>query len=388
MSDPLAPNTVPFNTEPSLVFDTLDLDLVLKVLNNTAFSPFFCAFIPVMYLAQGMGWEAPVVIPSTIWLAFVTIIWLVQVSSTKWRNGVRSERVSWEDQIVLITGGASGVGELLANTLAVRNITVIVLDVKVPQFDNDNITFYQCDISQWSAVEKVAKQIVEEIGHPTVIVNNAGVVQGKTLIELEEADVQQTMGVNVLGHFWTLKAFLPEIIKQKTGHIITVSSVMGFGGAARVADYAASKFALVGLHESLRYELDKVYKAPKVRTTLLAPGFIQTPLFSRSGYNAPDSELKTPLPAWLFKFLAPQLAPHDVVKRIIAVIDVHQSQDIFLPFFVNVARWAPVLPTWGRDLLQWAAGADYTMEGFVKVTGRRPEEGPVPEKTNASKKTE
>lgn len=140
-----------------------------------------------------------------------------------------------------------------------------------------------------------------------------------------------------------------------------------------MADYVASKFALIGLHESLRYELDQVceiskhsnnhicityfegsqsrYKAPRIRTTLVAPGYVQTPMFSRSGYAA--REPNTPMPAWLFRFLAPQLAPHDVVKRIIAALDLHQSQHIMMPFYTNLAMFMSILPTWARDFLQW-----------------------------------
>ncbi|KAF8307962.1 retinal short-chain dehydrogenase/reductase [Clavulina sp. PMI_390] len=376
-TNPLAPSTVPFNTEPSLVFDALDIDLVLKVLKNTAFSPFFTFFIPILSYAQRGNAEAPTVVWGSVWFVLVTLFWIFSFSSTAWRNGMRSERVEWEDQIVLITGGASGVGELLANTLAVRNVTVIVLDIKTPFFDNDNINFYKCDVSNWEEVEAVAKQIVDEIGHPTVIINNAGVVQGKTVIDLDEKDVKQTMGVNVLAHFWTLKAFLPEMIKQKSGHVVTVSSTMGYVGAGRLADYVASKHALIGLHESLRYELDNVHNTPRIRTTLLAPGYMQTALFSRSQYGSPNPP--SALPAWLFRFLAPQLAPHEVVKRVIAAIDLHQSQDILMPFFVNVSQHARLLPSWGRDALQWISGADHIMEGFVKVSGRREDEGPVPE---------
>jgi len=250
----------------------------------------------------------------------------------------------------------------------------------------DNITFYRCDVSRWDEVEKVAKQIVDEIGHPTIIVNNAGVVQGKTIIELEEADVRQTVDVNTLAHFWTLKAFLPGMIKEKAGHVVTVSSVMGFVGASRVADYVASKFALIGLHESLRYELDQEYKAPRIRTTLVAPGYVQTPMFSRSGYAA--REPNTPMPAWLFRFLAPQLAPHDVVKRIIAALDLHQSQHIMMPFYTNLAIFMNILPTWARDFLQWISGSNHLMEGFVKVSGRRKDEELVDLTTKLGKKVQ
>ena len=126
--------------------------------------------------------------------------------------------------------GSSGIGELLANTLAVRNVNVIVLDVNPiitencaykPFFNfinlfsrnpfiSDNITYYKCDVSKWEEVEAVSKRIVDEVrcflylqfpcgthriemkvGHPTVLINNAGVVQGKLLLDLQPDDIKQ-----------------------------------------------------------------------------------------------------------------------------------------------------------------------------------------------------
>jgi len=151
-----------------------------------------------------------------------------------------------------------------------------------------------------------------------------------------------------------------------------MSSVLGFAGAARVADYAASKFALRGLHESLRYELDSVHKTPEIRTTLLALGYVLSPMFSRSGFA---SRPPSPLPHWLHRFLAPPLATHDVVKAVIAALDRHESRDIFMPFFANATVIIQLLPTWGRDFFQWISGANHSLEIFTKVSGRRASEG-------------
>ncbi|KAG8957666.1 hypothetical protein FRC03_009923, partial [Tulasnella sp. 419] len=220
-------------------------------------------------------------------------------------------------------------------------------------------------------VELAAKKIRDDLGHPTIIINNAGVVQGKLVTDLTEADVQQSFGVNVISHFNTLRAFLPEMIQQKSGHVVTVSSILGLAAAAQMSDYCASKAALVALHESLRYELDKKHNTPNIRTTLLLPGLLQTPMFSRSSCDRVFSSA-------FYKFFTPVVQPHDVVKRIIAALDEQESREILMPFYTNFVKFASLLPSFGRDFLQWLARADYAMEGYVKVTGRRPDEGPVP----------
>jgi len=278
-------------------------------------------------------------------------------------------RFDWGEQIVLVTGGASGIGELLANTLAVRNVSVIVLDVNPIITENYNIAYYKCDVSKWEEVEAVSKKIIEEIGHPTVLVNNAGVVQGKLIVELNPEDVKQTFEVNTLAHFWILKAFLPEMIKQKTGHIITMSSVMGLVGAVRMSDYSASKSALISLHESLRYELDKRYRAPKIRTTLVISGHVLTPLFSH--FTPPTSPL--------YKFFVPSLPPITIVKAIITALDEQHSRIIYLPFYTHFSGILRLVPSYIRDAAQWLAGADNAMEHFIKVSGRRLDEEPLPE---------
>jgi short-subunit dehydrogenase len=251
----------------------------------------------------------------------------------------------------------------------VRNVNVVVLDINPIITENYNITYYKCDVSKWEEVHAVSKKIIEEIGHPTVLINNAGVVQGKLIVDLEPEDVKQTFEVNTLAHFWTLKAFLPGMIEQKTGHIITMASVLGRIGAAQMTDYNASKAALISLHESLRYELDNRYRTPKIRTTLLVPGHVTTPLFSHITF--PSNAF--------FKFFVPSIAPVALVKAIITALDEQHSKTIYLPFYTHFSGCLPLLPSFVRDFAQWLVGADYAMENFVKVTGRRADEGPLPE---------
>ncbi|KAF8914210.1 retinal short-chain dehydrogenase/reductase [Gymnopilus junonius] len=342
------------------IFDSLDIDLVVKVLTNTAFSPFFVGIIPIFYIFQGARPSDSIVISSAIYWVVICAFWSFKWFSQLYRNQgslvLRPMPLDWSEQIVVVTGGASGIGELLANTMAVRNVTVVVLDVNPIITENYNIAYYKCDVSKWEEVEAVSKKIIEEIGEPTILINNAGVVQGKLLVDLTPQDVQQTFAVNTLSHFWILKAFLPSLLKNKSGHIVTMSSALGMTGVAQMSDYCASKAAVIGLHESLRYELDKsiftLYKCPQIRTTLVCPGHVLTPMFS---------------------------TPVAVVKKIIAALDDQYSENILLPFYTNFIPFIGHLPSFLRDLVQWISGADYAMENFIKVSGLRPDESSLPE---------
>jgi NAD(P)-dependent dehydrogenase (short-subunit alcohol dehydrogenase family) len=368
-----------YSGEPVPIFDNFDVDLVVKVLSHTAFSPFFLFFPPIFFYSLGQKLnDTPVLVTSVYWV-LVSSFWLLKWYSRLYRNqgnllfGPGS--VDWGEQIVLITGGASGVGELLANTLAVRNVAVVVLDVKPIVTENYNITYYKCDVTKLEEVEAVAKKVIEEIGHPTVLVNNAGVVQGKLILDLSPEDIRQTFDVNALAHFWTLKTFLPEMIRNKSGHIVTVASIAGLYGMAQLTDYNASKAATISLHESLRYELDKRYHAPQIRTSLVVPGHIQTPLFST--IRLPSN--------WLFRFCFPSLEPISVVKSVIRALDEQHSQTIYLPFFANFTPLLRLFPSFLRDFAQWFTNADYAMESFVKITGRREGEDAVPDLSTRSK---
>lgn len=342
------------------IYDSGDIDLFVKVANHTVFSPFFIFFVPIFFLFQGAKVTDPGIIGLFAYWVSISLFWFIKWYSRLWRNQgslfFAPKRFDWGEQIVVITGGSSGIGELLANTLAVRNVNVVVLDVKPIVTENYNITYYKCDVSKWEEVEAVSAKVKEEIGDPTVIVNNAGVVQGKLILDLSPSEIEQTFGVNTLAHFWTLKAFLPAMIERKEGHVVTVASVMGLVSSAQMSDYCAAKAAAIAMTDSLRCELDHKYNTPNIRTTVVCTGHVLTQLFE--GVEFPKH------PLW--RFLFPTLHPVAVVKRIIAALDEQHSQTIFLPFYTNFAPFMNILPSFLHDALQWISSADHAMTNFVK----------------------
>ncbi|KIY49495.1 NAD(P)-binding protein [Fistulina hepatica ATCC 64428] len=252
--------------------------------------------------------------------------------------------------------------------LAECGASVVVVDLHLPaaaeQENAKKIHFYQCDVSKWENVKIMAERVSKEIGDPTIIINNAGVVQGKLILDLLPSEIERTFNVNTLAHFWIIKAFLPAMLSRKSGHIVSVASVMGITSAAQVADYCASKAAVISLMKSLRYELDKRYACPKIRTTTVCPGHITTRMFG---------DVVLPCSS-LLRFAVPSVTPEDVAGRVVTGLEAQVSQTIMVPFYAHLTPFTELLPSFARDFVQWdfqLSGADWAMASRSSDSERR-----------------
>lgn len=111
-----------------------------------------------------------------------------------------------------------------------------------------------------------------------MLVNNAGIVAGKTFFEGNDAYSLKTMEVNTIAHFWTVRAFMPKMIEKNYGMLITIASSAGMVGVNGLADYCASKSGAIGFHESISTEL-KIMKKDGIKTLLVNPYYIDTGMF-------------------------------------------------------------------------------------------------------------
>lgn len=262
----------------------------------------------------------------------------------------RLDRNAWNDETVVITGGARGFGAELALRLSQKGARVITLDIAKTTVKHPNLVAYHCDISRQNEVLSVTRNILYRHGAPTMLINNAAVRNGHPLLDTPVGDIARVLDTNTMAHFWTLKEFLPPMVEKRRGHIVTVSSMMGQTGVAQMIDYVASKHALVGLHESLRFELDAIYKTPFVRTTLVTTGHLQeTSMFSGIQYNA------------FARFLAPPVSTAKVANAVIDALECQESRIVAIPWY---AAWTPflrVLPSFVRDGIQALLGANHSM---------------------------
>ncbi len=260
---------------------------------------------------------------------------------------------------VVITGGASGIGRLMALGLAARGATVAIWDLneagaKVVAKEMRATTgrdhfAYGVDITDRDAVTAAATQVRSEMGEVDIVVNNAGVISGKApLVETPDEQIELTIKVNTLALFWVTKAFLPGMMQRDSGHVVTIGSASGMVGVSRLVEYSASKHAAIGFDESLRMELAEL--APGVRTTIVNPYYIDTGMFEGVSTR--------------FPWLLPILKEQDVVDRVIEAIAKDRAR-VVMPPAVSLLPPLRVLPVKVFDRVVGLLGVNDTMKTFV-----------------------
>lgn len=197
------------------------------------------------------------------------------------------KRKSVKGKVVLITGGSGGLGKNMAKRFAKLGAKLVLVDINAAALDSvakelkasgATVNTYTCDISNANKVYDMAKTIKAEAGKVDILINNAGVVSGGYIDELPEVAIERTFRVNVFAHFWTVKAFLPDMLTENSGHIVTIASAAGTAGVSKLTDYCASKWANFGFDEALRSELKSRGKHG-VKTLVVCPYYINTGMF-------------------------------------------------------------------------------------------------------------
>ena len=198
-----------------------------------------------------------------------------------------TELTSLRGTHVLITGGASGIGRLMALGAARRGAShVVIWDMNLQAARSvvaeikalgTDASAQKVDVSSKAAVSQAAQVTLEKLGHLDVLINNAGVVSGKSFLDLSEKDITTTYGVNTLALYWTTQAFLPQMKERDRGRLVTIASAAGLAGSATLTDYSGSKYAAVGFMESLRAELRD--QASSVSALTVCPFYINTGMF-------------------------------------------------------------------------------------------------------------
>lgn len=283
-------------------------------------------------------------------------------------------KISWADEVVVITGGVGGLGGCLAEIFALRGVGVAVLDVEVaPRWaqaeglakgpadgeEEEGVRYYYCDVGDYEQVERMWVRIVKDVGTPTVLINNAAVVNAKGLMEQSGEEVERTFRINTLSHYHLNKLFLRPVLEKLShgGTIVTVSSVLGHLGAAHLSAYTASKAALLAYHASLTSELAS--EAPQVKTILVAPGQLDTQMFGN-----------IKLRGWSRNFFGPVAGAGEVAIKIVEMIDRGEGGVVSEPAYARWIAWLGVLPVGLQRMAKSWAGTDDAFAGDVRKSSK------------------
>ncbi|PLB48550.1 hydroxysteroid 17-beta dehydrogenase 11 [Aspergillus steynii IBT 23096] len=258
---------------------------------------------------------------------------------TRWTANNWQGAGPWQParELVLITGGCSGIGKQIVDDLAPTGVRIVILDIQEPSSKlPTNATFYKADITSSASIAAVADKIRSAHGDPTVLVNNAGVGNDGTILEETEAKIRQTFEVNTISHFLMVREFLPSMVKQNHGHVITIASMASFVAQGEMVDYCCSKASALAFHEGLGQELRFWYNAPKVRTSVIHPLWVRTPMIKQ--LTDAGKQFRQPV-------LTPEMVSAAVVKQILT----QSSGQVILPNHLTPISLVRAFPSWLQD---------------------------------------
>jgi NAD(P)-dependent dehydrogenase (short-subunit alcohol dehydrogenase family) len=185
----------------------------------------------------------------------------------------------WDEEVAVVTGGSGDIGRALVEGLTAKGVRVAVLDTQEPSAhirENKKVIFLKCDVSVPSEIAKAGETIQRTFGHPSILINNAGIIRSTTILDEPEDHLRKIVGVNLMSHWFTAKVFLPHMLARNKGHVVTVSSLASYVALPTSVDYSATKAGALAFHEGLACELKHLYKAPGVMTTIVQPDFVRT----------------------------------------------------------------------------------------------------------------
>ena len=226
-----------------------------------------------------------------------------------------------ERKVAVITGSRRGLGASIANALARRGYNVVINDfvsedevLNVVKNINDNYDVealgVMADVSKESEVKRFLSVVKQKFGRVDVLINNAGIAQEKMFIDITEEDWNNMLQTNLTSAFYTIQEVLPNMIHNKSGCIINISSIWGITGASCEVHYSVSKAGIDALTKSLAKELGP----SNIRVNSVAPGIIETDM--TNDYTEEElEEIKSKIP------LEKIGKPEDIAKCVYWLVD-------------------------------------------------------------------
>ena len=252
----------------------------------------------------------------------------------------------------VVTGGARGMGRLLAKRFLEDGARVVLLDVDGAELDKTckelsalgYVRGIRVDLTDGEALYEAAAEAEADLGGVDILVNNAGVVTGGPLAEVSDARHELTYAVNILAVVRMTRALLPGMLERGRGHVVNMASAAGLTAVPLQTTYCSSKWAAVGFSEALRAEMNHL--GHPVKVTCVCPGYVDTGMFD--GVKAP--------------LTMPMLDPDDVVDSVIKAIRTEQ-RTVTMPLIVGaVPLMRAVMPGALVDRISDILGVNKSME--------------------------
>jgi 3-oxoacyl-[acyl-carrier protein] reductase len=202
-----------------------------------------------------------------------------------------------ENQIAVVTGAGRGIGRAIALKFAAQGADIAAVDLKT-EFVQETVEEVRklgrkawavsANVSEAASVEAAVEQILKEAGRVDILVNNAGITKDGLVMRMSEADWDAVLDINLKGTFLFTKALSRPLLKQKSGRIVNIASVIGLIGNAGQCNYAASKAGVIGLTKSCARE----FASRGITVNAIAPGFIQTAMTDKLSQEQKDAITK------------------------------------------------------------------------------------------------
>ena len=256
----------------------------------------------------------------------------------------------------LVTGAAKGMGRRMARRFGERGAELILVDIDeenlretADEFRDQGMRAHEFirDLSSLDEIRDLRDAVHQEVGRVDILVNNAGVVQGGRYDEIDDAQDELTMQVNIQAVHWMTKTFLPDLEEGRDTHLVQMASAAGFLGVPYQVVYSASKWFVIGLSEGVRVELDQ-RGVDHVGMTIVCPSLVDTGMFE--GSEAP--------------LLSPILEPDYVATRILEAVT---DEELYVkePFMIRLAPiLKALLPAEVTDFIMDKLGATKIMHGW------------------------